>query len=236
MKTTATELLNGRVGAALIHPDDELPHVHALQATDGKVSALVYTLGKRSTHNYRHDEGFSVATGDRGKEHLAAAPYLNIATSQLLDFPDGRVFEHVDELAGITADWIIEEGLETVLTLGGLSDHADHRAGGLIGRLAARQAAEVMGRPVHVLELQDRRLPGARTIHLEATPEGMERAMHGARAHGSQFQLEQGIVGDWPIVPGGYSMSPATYQDLSRYPIFHDPNYLHYFYLPNGRV
>jgi LmbE family N-acetylglucosaminyl deacetylase len=234
MKTMIHELLNANLGVISAHPDDDITQAHALQAHTGKAAELIYTYGKRTTLNYRRDEQppFDPVKGDRAHEVTSAAPFLNIGDVEILDFPDGELDAYHPELVEVTAEWILRHDLETILTLGGLHDHRDHVASGRIARLAAAQVARRQKRQIHLLELQDHPPAEARILRVEATPAGMEQAMHAAFEYGSQFNMVQGVHKDWPLVPGGYSMNPDTYADLSRYPLFHDASYVHYFTSP----
>jgi hypothetical protein len=140
----------------------------------------------------------------------------------------GEIYQHLPDVRR----WIEAHDLDLLITLGGLTDHPDHRASGMIGKIAAAQLNAQTGRAessVGVLELQNDWHTG--DVVAAATEGSMAAAFGAAMLFGSQMQVQHFSADtptDWPIVAAGYAISPDTYAGLYRYPILRDASFVYY--------
>jgi LmbE family N-acetylglucosaminyl deacetylase len=226
LPATIESLVEGRrVGLLTAHPDDHLTQIHAIHAAVPLaefVAELTLTQGEETTINHRRHESppFDPRAGHRSSENLAAARLLGLHGIDTLDAPDGGLAREAEKWSSVVGLWLETRRIEVLLTLG-LGDHADHRASGYIGKLAAIQAQHA----VNVLELQLAGEPG--DIQIEPTEAGIVRALRAAQAHGSQFRIQCGNVKGWPAI-AGYAIDLDSYRGLNAYPIWHAASYIWY--------
>ncbi len=205
-----------RVGLLKAHPDDEFTQalfldvaiaegweIHQQTLTTGYNTTLDYSLGTINLQNH-----------GRLHEEAEVAEFLRIITAENLYGTDGGLIHEINLHVPEVARWIGSVGIDLLVTVGGLIDHPDHIASGIIGRDAARIAS----RPVAVLELQWK--GGLGDTFTPGDEKGQELAFEIASRVPSQFQVSsRQEQQDWMQVPGGFYVSPSTYADLSRYPV-----------------
>jgi len=218
-------LLEGkRIGIVSAHPDDHLIQGHALwlaQVAGAPVWEMTLTKGRRSTINHRPEPAF-VADGHREHEGHNGARALGIIANDHLDAPDGRIEAVRAELVPQVGEWIAHHGINLLLTLGGLRDHADHSASGDITRQTAAHLWDTEGYALDILEVQHAD-EGAWQAH--AHPYSQAAVFSAARQHASQMMVSTTIQPDWEAVPGNMWVRPDTLAGLDQYPIRRDATY-----------
>lgn len=219
MNTFNPELTYGIVSA---HPDDHIPHSHLLETAaqyDSRIHEIVHTKGRNGVNLSRTAD---VAGGWREVEGRRSSDYLGIRSYRQLDAADGGLSGTEARMAVDTAGWALAHDIDVLVTLD-TGDHPDHAAALRAGRLAARiLLAE--GAPTDILELQPASRPHHDGLRFDGSPNGLARAVGAARRNPSQFQVQEGIHGDWPLV-AGYSLEPETYHRLIQYPLLGDATY-----------
>lgn len=202
MKNLEELMADKRIGIVSAHPDDHLVHSNAIDiARDlgSMVHELTLTLGRASTVNHHPDEGF-VKAGKREQEGIKAAALLGLASNEHWDEPDGGIPEQIGRLVPPVQRWMARHGLDVILTMGSLADHADHTAAGLIALGASQQLG------VSTLEL---RPDGRGEWCAPVTASALKAALGAAATHASQF-----AEGDLP--------------SLYQYPIHRDATYAYH--------
>lgn len=202
MKNLEVLLANNRIGIISAHPDDHLIHGNALAIARRlglTVHELTLTRGRASTVNHHTDEHF-VREGRREQEGIMAAAVLGLASNEHWDVPDGRVVQQSSKLIPAVQSWITRHELDVVLTIGGLEDHADHRASALIAHTATRPLG------VGTLELQS---GNHGEWYAPTTSSAIEVTLGAAIMHASQFREDD-------------------LSNLDQYPIRRDAAYVHY--------
>lgn len=222
MNTFNPELTYGIVSA---HPDDHIPHSHLLETAaqyDSRIHEIVHTRGRNGINL---SNAIDVADGSRELEGRRSSEYLGIRSYRQLDAADGGLSGTEARMAIDTAGWALTHGIDVLVTMD-TGDHPDHAAALRAGRLAARiLLAE--GVSASVLELQPADRPQYDEydgLRFDGSPNGLARAVGAARRNPSQFQVQEGIHDDWPLV-AGYSLEPATYHRLIQYPLLGDATY-----------
>jgi LmbE family N-acetylglucosaminyl deacetylase len=221
MKTMREVVAGKRVGLITAHPDDHLIHVHGV-AGAAELHEHIETVGRNAGVNHREADGFSVARGDRRLEALRGAGRMGIGSVSQRNLTDGQLAAEIDRAVLPAARWLTRRRIDVLLTLGGLDDHTDHIATGLIGELAAARVLEKTGCEVRVFDIY---ADGTGSHTAEATPHGMEQAFLTASKHPSQFRSSPDTIDGWPIVPGGGTMHPDDLAALNQYPLLYDATY-----------
>lgn len=128
------------------HPDDESFGLGAVIGEFTRAGAQVHvvglTRGEASTLGARAGDLREIRTA----EFTAATHMLGVASAVLLDFPDGALTAHTDELTEVVAQWLARlepDGL-LIFHRDGVTGHPDHAAAGR----AAHAAAGGAGLPV----------------------------------------------------------------------------------------
>lgn len=203
MKHLETLLEGRRIGLVSAHPDDHLVHSNALAIARKlavSIRELTLTRGRASTVNHHADEDF-VRRGKREQEGIEAATVLGIQSNEHWDISDGAVSEGQAQLVPRVRSWMRHHTLDMVLSIGGVTDHADHVASGFV----TREAGNMLGIPTLELHLDSRG-----EWHAPTSQGALEVTMNAALMHVSQFKRE------------------TLMASLEQYPIWRDATYMLY--------
>jgi LmbE family N-acetylglucosaminyl deacetylase len=226
MKNIQELLANKRIGIIDAHPDDHLIQVNAIQAAHAAGGAILHemtlTKGRRSTLNHTKDPDF-VRDGKRELEGHRGASYMGIATSDHLDGTDGALAEEQDQHVPHIVEWADRHGIDLFLTLGGLTDHSDHKSSAVIAKKAASQLWDSNAHAVGILEVQQ---IGSGPWKARTNSMNQATAFGVARQHASQMQVADTEQPGWDRVPGGLWVHPGTMAGLDQYPIRRNATYL----------
>jgi LmbE family N-acetylglucosaminyl deacetylase len=225
MKNIQELLANKRIGIIDAHPDDHIIQINAVQAAHAAGAILhemTLTKGRESTLNYTSDPDF-VKDGKREFEGHDGASYMGIASSDHLNGTDGALAAEQDKHVTDVLDWADWYGIDLFLTLGGLTDHDDHKASAVIAKKAAAQLWNSNAHAVGILEVQQ---VGSGPWKARTNSENQATAFGTARRHPSQMQVEDAEQPGWDRVPGGLWVHPSTMAGLDQYPIRRNATYL----------
>ena len=212
------------------HPDDVLTEVGAINELDPSAPKhmLVASLGRLTTiNNYRVSYPGFTQDGGRFAEALGLNNYLRFSTTELHDYPDGKICGSIPNLAQAILKRAIGVGATVLISTLGLRDHPDHIAMGEATDLAGKLLALELGVPVTMVQFYNPGEIPPEGLAVVTAPAAPSHALSAAMLNRSQHEVLPGVslCGSKPegwlsILDDQYVVSPRTMADFSQYSIF----------------
>ena len=227
---TASNSAVVKAAAVHAHPDDEIVNsiLYAEAIRCGiKVMGITLSRGEASTKNHREfDLEFALRDGDRSQEARDGALLAGFMGHEQLSGKDSALGHDAPRLVDEVAGLLVANEIDLVFGMSQMSaaDSYDHAVAGEIGLLAARKAAQELGR-VGVLTS---RPDGRGSWFAKSSPESLEIVRLVAQANSSQFRVGEvdDRPDDWYEFTPGHAMHPEDWNELdSSYPITRDATY-----------
>ncbi|HEY0260997.1 MAG TPA: bifunctional PIG-L family deacetylase/class I SAM-dependent methyltransferase [Lacisediminihabitans sp.] len=202
-----------RIVVVAAHPDDETLGAGGLLAECASrglsLRVVIVTDGSASHPDSPTTTAGELATTRRAEVEAAVATLAPACPVVFLDFPDGRVREHREEIADALALVLGDASASTLLVAPWTGDgHRDHRVlGEICAEIARRDSLRLIAYPIwmwHWASPDDVAVPWDRLTALPLSPSAVAAKRRAVGLHASQTSPLSGSPGDEAMLHPGF--------------------------------